>query len=213
LGFGKAESKLVNRSCTLFFTSSKIGVYIYKGGQMKKLFLIIPLALILCFIVDCQKEEAMTALKKFKTQAEIEKQNKEIIIRWATEVNKENFEQLFSELWADDCINYLNSNPEPIDYEQFKKILKNFYSNFPVITHEIHDIIAKGDKVIARFTARTTHDVDSYGIPATGRELEWTAIAIFQISDGKIQTRWEVADILSMYEQLGMELQITESKK
>jgi steroid delta-isomerase-like uncharacterized protein len=107
----------------------------------------------------------------------------------------------------------LNSNPEPIDYEQFKKILKNFYSQFPVTTHEIHDIIAKGDKVIARFTVRTTHNVDSYGVPATGRELAWRAISIFQISNGKIQKRWEVADMLSMYEQLGMELQITESKK
>ena len=180
---------------------------------MKKLFSIIPLAVFLCFIVGCQKKEAMAEFEEFKTQSEIEKQNKEIIRRWATEVNKENFEQLFSELWADNCIQYMNSNPEPIDNEKYKQIIDHFYSNFPVITHEIHDIIAKGDKVIARFTARTTHDVNSYGVPATGRELEWRAIAIFQISDGKIQKRWEVADILSMYEQLGMELQITESKK
>lgn len=171
---------------------------------MKKLLKVLSLVFMLCFIFSCQEKEAM---------AEVEKQNKEIIRRWVTEVNKENFEQLFSELWADDCVQYMNSNPEPIDNEQYKQMIDHFYSNFPVITHEIHDIIAKGDKVIVRFTARTTHNVDSYGIPATGRELEWRAIAIFQISDGKIQTRWEVADILSMYEQLGMELQMKEAKK
>lgn len=63
------------------------------------------------------------------------------------------------------------------------------------------------------FTARTTHSVDSFGVPATGKELAWRAIAIFQISDGKIQTRWEVADILSMYEQLGFELKLKEREK
>lgn len=82
------------------------------------------------------------------------------------------------------------------------------FSEFPAVTHEIHDIIAKRDKVIAMFSARATHDVESFGVPATGREIEWKAISIFQISDGKIRVRWEVADIFSMYEQLGMSLQM-----
>ena len=180
---------------------------------MIKLLMIIPLVLILFFMISCQDKETMTALEEFKTQAEVEKQNKEIIRRWITEVNKDNFEQLFSELWAEDCKQYMNSNPEPIDSEQYKQMIEHFYSNFPITTHEIHDIIAKGDMVVARFTARTTHDVESYSVPATGRELEWRAISIFQISDDKIKTRWEVADILSMYEQLGMELQMEKAKK
>lgn len=53
--------------------------------------------------------------------------------------------------------------------------------------------------------------MESFGVPATGRELEWNAISIYWISEGKIQTRWEVADILSLYEQSGMELQMKEA--
>ena len=179
---------------------------------MKKLYMILPLALILCFMVGCQDKEAMAELEEFRAQKAVEEQNKEIIRRWIEEVNKENFEQLFNELWAEDCLQYMNSNPEPVDNKQFKQMIENYYSNFPASTHEVHNIIAKDDKVIAMFTARTIHDMDSYGVPATGKELAWRAIAIFQISDGKIQTRWEVADILSMYRQLGMELKPKEGQ-
>jgi steroid delta-isomerase-like uncharacterized protein len=179
---------------------------------MKKLNVILPFALILCFLVGCRDEEAMAELVAMKAQAEIEEQNKEIIRRWIEEVNKENFEQLFNELWAEDCKQYMDTNPEPIDNKRFKQMIEQYYLNFPASTHELHNLIAKEDKVIAMFTARTTHDVDSYGVPATGKEIEWRAVAIFRISDGKIKTRWEVADILSMYEQLGMELKPKEKK-
>jgi len=46
---------------------------------MKKLCMILPLALILCFMVGCQDKEAMSELEAMKAQAEIEEQNKEVI--------------------------------------------------------------------------------------------------------------------------------------
>jgi len=46
---------------------------------MKKLFLILPLALILCFMVGCQDKEAMAELEAMKAQAKVEEQNKELI--------------------------------------------------------------------------------------------------------------------------------------
>ncbi len=49
---------------------------------MKKLFMILPLALILCFMVDCQDRAAMAELVEFKAQAEVEEQNKEIVKRY-----------------------------------------------------------------------------------------------------------------------------------
>jgi steroid delta-isomerase-like uncharacterized protein len=180
---------------------------------MKTLLKILPLVFLFCLICSCQDKKAKANFKKFKIHSEVEQQNAKLVRRWLEEVDQDNFEQLYSELWAKDCKQYMNSGSEPIDYDQFEQMIKNLYSEFPVITHEIHDIIAQGDKVIVRFTARTIHDVDSFGMPATGKELKWRAIAIFQISDGKLQTRWEVADMLSMYEQLGIQLQMQASKK
>jgi steroid delta-isomerase-like uncharacterized protein len=172
---------------------------------MKKLVIIYFSALILCFMVACQDQEAISELEGFRAQMAIEEQNKAVVLKWLNEVNRENFEQLFDELWTKDCKQYLNSNPEPFEYDQFREMIKNLYSEFPVITQDVQNIYAKGDKVTAIFSARVKHDVDSFGVPATGKELKWKAIAIFQVSDGKIKTRWEVADLLSMYEQLGLE--------
>jgi len=163
---------------------------------MNKLLL---LALYTIILVSCQNRK------------EIEELNKSIVNKWLTEVNKENFEELFDELWADNCKQYFNSSSEPIEYEDFKQMIHNLYTEYPVIHHEVHDIIACDDKVVAKFSAKVLHDTIMFGVPATGKEIEWNAIAIFQLSNGKIQTRLEITDLLGMYEQLGMELQLKET--
>jgi hypothetical protein len=48
---------------------------------MKKLQIILPLALILCFMVGCQDKEAMAELEAIKAQAEIEKENIALVKR------------------------------------------------------------------------------------------------------------------------------------
>ncbi|TET68415.1 MAG: hypothetical protein E3J56_11430, partial [Candidatus Aminicenantes bacterium] len=49
---------------------------------MKKLCMILPLALVLCFMVGCQDKEAMAELEKFKAQAKIEEQNMDVVKRY-----------------------------------------------------------------------------------------------------------------------------------
>ena len=48
---------------------------------MKKLLMIIPLVILLCFTFGCQDKEAMAELEKFKAQAEVEEQNKVLVKR------------------------------------------------------------------------------------------------------------------------------------
>jgi hypothetical protein len=43
---------------------------------MKNLSMILPLALILCFMVGCQDKEAMAELEALKAQTQVEEQNK-----------------------------------------------------------------------------------------------------------------------------------------
>jgi len=118
-----------------------------------------------------------------------EEQNKSIVMKWLMEVNKDNFGELFDELWASDCKQYFNSSNVAVEYNDFKEMIYHMYEEYPVITHEIHDIIAKEDKVIARFSAKVTHDRRMFGAPSTGKELEWSAIAIFQTVKSKTVER------------------------
>jgi steroid delta-isomerase-like uncharacterized protein len=152
----------------------------------------------LIFLVSCQDKQATAEL------------NKSIVEKWLKEINKENYEALFETLWSDSCKQYFNSSSEAVEFEDFKQMLHQLYAEFPEIKHEIHEIIACDDKVCARFSAKVLHDTFMFGAPATGKEIEWHAMAIFQLSNGKIQRRWEVTDLLGMYEQLGMELRYKE---
>jgi len=68
---------------------------------MKKLLLILPLALILCFMVGCQDKEAMAELEEFRAQKEIEKQNKELAKELFAAIDAGNFDKL-KELFVDD---------------------------------------------------------------------------------------------------------------
>jgi len=64
---------------------------------MKKLLMVIPLALILCFMVGCQDKEAMAELEKFKAQAEVEKQNKEVVLKFYEELDNDEFLKMIYE--------------------------------------------------------------------------------------------------------------------
>jgi len=61
---------------------------------MKKFLMIIPLALILCFMVGCKDKEAMAELEKFKAQRKVEEQNIELIRNANETWSKKNYEKI-----------------------------------------------------------------------------------------------------------------------
>jgi steroid delta-isomerase-like uncharacterized protein len=68
----------------------------------------------------------------------------------------------------------------------------------------IDDIMADGNKVTARFTARGTHNGEFMGVPPTGKAITLTAIEIFRIKDGKIAELWGEVNLMGLMQQLGM---------
>jgi predicted ester cyclase len=65
-------------------------------------------------------------------------------------------------------------------------------------------VIAKGDKVVTRWTARGTHKGGLQGIPPTGKQLTVTGIVIERLSNGKRVEGWSNFDALGMLQQLGV---------
>ena len=68
----------------------------------------------------------------------------------------------------------------------------------------VDDIMAEGDKVTARFTARGVHNGEFMGLPATGKGITMTGIEIFRIKDGKIAELWGEANLMGLMQQLGL---------
>jgi predicted ester cyclase len=70
-----------------------------------------------------------------------------------------------------------------------------------------------GDRIIAWLTVTGTHKGEFQGIQATGNKVEINGFDMFRIQDGEIVEEREEIDMLSLYQQLGMELKPKEAKK
>ena len=179
---------------------------------MKKLCIILPLALILCFMVGCQDKEAMAELEQFQAQKELEEQNKELVRQMYEAIDEQDFET-FSGLSASDGVCHIPGVPDAVPLEDVAQIIKSFYEAFPDSTHDIKAVIAEGDMVAVRFTQVSTHTGDYEGIPPTGKKISVECQHMFRLANGKIAEAWLVEDNLGMMMQLGVELKPKEGEK
>ena len=93
---------------------------------MKKLLMILPLALIICFMFGCQDKEAMAELEAFKAQAEVEEQNKEVVKSFLEAWYKGDFEAA-KELSSPDFAWYSPSNAKPMNFDDVTEKAKMVY--------------------------------------------------------------------------------------
>lgn len=77
-----------------------------------------------------------------------------------------------------------------------------FLDAFPDLHNEILILVAEGDLVAAHQKWTGTQAGDFIGIPATGREVEFTSTAIIRIEDGLIAAAWDEVDLLGLTTQL-----------
>ena len=182
---------------------------------MKKLFVIFPLVLILCFVVGCQDKAAMAELEAMKAQAKVEEQNKAIVERWFTEGDKgkEQSLALIDELIANDYVCHFASS-EINGPEGTKEHVNQASLIFSNMQHIIKDNLAEGNIVTTRCVFRAIHSGDFMGISGTGKQLEVPIVYIHRIEDGKIKECWIDWDsLLTLTMQLGMELKPKEGEK
>ena len=82
-------------------------------------------------------------------------------------------------------------------------IVSLFRAAFPDQWWQIEDLIAEGDRVVARTTMRGTHDGDFFGVPASGRAVTLKGVHVVRIADGRIVEHWGSNDDLGLMRQLG----------
>jgi steroid delta-isomerase-like uncharacterized protein len=76
---------------------------------------------------------------------------------------------------------------------------------FPDLSLVVDDVVASGDKVVVRATARGTNDGEFMGMPATGKRIDIPLIDIHRFGDdGLAREHWGVVDTLAMMQQLGV---------
>jgi steroid delta-isomerase-like uncharacterized protein len=180
---------------------------------MKKLFMILPLVILLCFTFACQDKEAMAEPEAMKAQAEVAEQNEALYRGIIEEINKGSLE-VFNEFYSPDYFYYYPSNnPKPMSREETQEFLKMLFKAFPDFNLSIEELFAVEDRIIVRYIIRGTHEGEFQGIPATGNKIEISSTFIIRIENGKVVEEREDFDMLGMMTQLGMELKPKEGEK
>jgi steroid delta-isomerase-like uncharacterized protein len=134
----------------------------------------------------------------------------------STEANKQLVERGFQRLMnngelaiADELVSadFLNHEapPEaPRGPAGLRGMVTMLRTAFPDFHIEVAELIAEGDKVVARTTLHGTHTGPFMGIAPTGRRFEQEQIHIFRFADGKAIEHRAVRDDFSMMQQLGV---------
>ncbi|MFH5797594.1 ester cyclase [Haladaptatus sp. CMAA 1911] len=110
---------------------------------------------------------------------------------------------LLDELYGEDAIEH-NPFGDLRGRAAIRESYEGFIAAFPDIEQKVEDVVAEGDTVAMRLTARGTHEGPMMDLEPTGREVEVQQTVFTRIEDGEIVERWLHPDNLGMLQQLGV---------
>ena len=127
---------------------------------------------------------------------------KNLVRRMYEEAWNENRLEVIDEICAPD---YVGIGPYGNEHgpEAVKRGIASRRVAFPDIHVTIEDMVAEGDKVVARLTFRGTHKGEFQGVSATNKEVTWSGIWIYRVDGNKLVERWHNYDMLGLMQQIG----------
>ena len=97
--------------------------------------------------------------------------------------------------------------PLPIDAtgaELLKHVWAMLFRVYPDIHLTVEDLIAEGDRVVARNTVTGTHRGEFMGVAPTGKSVTYNEIFVFRFADGRVVETWGVVDVYAQMKQIGV---------
>lgn len=114
-----------------------------------------------------------------------------------TSKNKTLVRRIYDEMWnrAEPSVaRELFAKPDGVE-----KFVSEFLRSFPNLQHTVEGMIAEGDQVAVRFTARGTHSGLWLRFPPSGRSVQYTGVTLARIDGDKIvehSTWWDKAGLI-----------------
>ncbi len=97
---------------------------------------------------------------------------------------------------------HLTATSPPLTREEHRQRATRLRLAFPDAEATLEDIVGEGDRVAYRLTIRGTHTGDFLGVPASGRSVAVSFIAIVRIADGKLVEEWGGLDQPDLIRQM-----------
>jgi steroid delta-isomerase-like uncharacterized protein len=131
-------------------------------------------------------------------------ENKEIIRRFYEYFSSGKLDQ-FDEVMTADVVDHNAGPQQSPGVEGVKQAIGDLRKSFPDLTLTVEDILAEGDQVMDRTTARGMNTGELFGgMPPTGRAVEFSTMNWYRIQGEKIVEVWHIEDLLGMMQQLGL---------
>jgi steroid delta-isomerase-like uncharacterized protein len=103
---------------------------------------------------------------------------------------------------ADEFVSHNTLNITIQSSDEYCRGMVAYRAAFPDLITSVEDVIAAGDRVVARGTDRGTHQGEFMGRAATGRFVTTTWIEIFRMESGKAVEGWVESDTKTLMDQL-----------
>jgi steroid delta-isomerase-like uncharacterized protein len=106
---------------------------------------------------------------------------------------------------AEDFVEHEELPGLPPTKEGVVQYFRMMLAAFPDMRMDVEDVIASGDKAVARLRVTGTNKGDFIGMPATGKSASVKLIDITRFGDdGLAREHWGVVDQLALMQQLGV---------
>jgi predicted ester cyclase len=128
---------------------------------------------------------------------------KDFIKTWFANIDAKNFEGLKKQIDKDH--KFTNPmTPEPIGSDQHLGMIQQMTSSFSG-KHLVDQVINEGDWVTARGQWSGKHAGEFNGIPATGKQVDFSWIDIMHVVNGKVVEEYFEMNPLVIMQQIGGE--------
>ena len=92
-----------------------------------------------------------------------------------------------------------------LDWPGFVAFGQSFLDAFPDGRHDFDFVVAEGDTVATIGHYRGRHGGEFMGLPATGKQVDFTVMHVDRVHDGRIVEHRGIGDINTMWAQLGID--------
>ena len=104
---------------------------------------------------------------------------------------------------GDIVVNRAGAEPV-VGLDGYLAMMEALYTGMPDFHVVLEDQFATDDRVVCRWRSGGTHSGDLFDIPATGKEIEYAGVSLWEFEGGKARRGWIFADTASLMAQLGV---------
>jgi steroid delta-isomerase-like uncharacterized protein len=120
---------------------------------------------------------------------------------WATAEDRHDLTH-HGDFLHDDIVFYLPGSEPVIGIDAYVAMMEALYASLEDFSVVLDDQFATDDRVVCRYRTRGTHNRDLFGVPATGKQIEFAGMSLWEFDQGKARRGWSFSDLPALMAQL-----------